>query len=62
MHSVLVKSWILYVEFVSNRPDIIKNNLNGFPLPDNQPFSQGELVEIKLSMFFSGLRVCNSRP
>ena len=50
MRSWLVKPRILSVDSMSNRLKLLNNHLQGLPLPDNQSISQGELVEIVLSM------------
>ena len=50
MRSGLVKPRSLSVDSMSSRLKIMNNHLQSFPLPDNQSFSQGELIEIVLSM------------
>ena len=39
------------VDAISSRLNILNNYLSSFPLPGNKSFSQGEMVEIPLSMF-----------
>ena len=50
MRSGLVKPRSLSVDSMSSRLKIMNNHLQSFPSPDNQSFSQGELIEIVLSM------------
>ena len=38
------------MDSMSSRLKILNNHVQGFSLPDNQPFSQGEMIEIVLSM------------
>ena len=53
MRSGLVKPRSLSVDTMFSRLKILNNHLQILPLLDNQSFSQGELIEIMLSVIFS---------
>ena len=50
MRSSLQKPKSLSVDAMSSRLKILNNYLSSFPSPDNKSFSQGEMIEIVLSM------------